>query len=95
MLSPVALDLSDDGTVVGDPPIDAALITYRIKHYHATDGSFSIKGLPPGDYIVGALTDLETGEWNDPALLDQLSKAGVKVTLRDGETTRQDLSIGK
>ena len=61
----------------------------------ATDGSFSIKGLPPGDYIVGALTDLETGEWNDPALLDQLSKAGVKVTLRDGETTRQDLSIGK
>ena len=61
----------------------------------ATDGTFFIKGLPPGDYIVDALTDLETGEWNDPALLDQLSKAGVKVTLRDGETTRQDLSIGK
>ena len=38
----------------------------------ATDGSFSVKGLPPGEYFLAALTDLETGEWNDPALLEQL-----------------------
>jgi len=38
----------------------------------ATDGALSVKGLPPGEYFLAALADLETGEWNDPALLDQL-----------------------
>ncbi len=60
----------------------------------ATDGAFTAKGLPAGDYLLGALTDLEPGEWNDPAFLEQLVKSSVKVTLRDGETTSQDLRIG-
>ena len=59
-----------------------------------TDGAFSAKGLPPGEYFVGALTDLESGEWNDPAFLEQLVGSSAKVTLREGETTRQDLRIG-
>jgi hypothetical protein len=60
----------------------------------ATDGAFSIRGVPPGDYLVAALTDLEAGEWNDPALLDELVPSAVRLTLRDGETTRQDFRIG-
>ena len=60
----------------------------------ATDGAFSVKGLPPGEYFLAALTDLETGEWNDPALLEQLVRSSAKVTLRDGETTTQDFRIG-
>jgi hypothetical protein len=60
-----------------------------------TDGAFSAKGLPPGEYFVGALTDLESGEWNDPAFLEQLVSSSAKVTLREGETTRQDLKIGR
>ena len=60
----------------------------------ATDGAFSVKGLPPGEYFLAALADLETGEWNDPALLDQLVPSSAKVTLRDGETTTQDFRIG-
>ena len=60
----------------------------------ATDGAFSVKGLPPGEYLLAALADLETGEWNDPALLDQLVPSSAKVTLRDGETTTQDFRIG-
>jgi hypothetical protein len=59
-----------------------------------TDGAFTARGLPPGDYLLAALTDLEPGEWNDAAFLDQLAAAAVKVTLREGETTRQDLRIG-
>jgi len=59
-----------------------------------TDGAFSAVGLPPGEYFLGAMTDLESGEWNDPALLEGLVKTSVKVTLREGETTRQDLRIG-
>jgi hypothetical protein len=41
-----------------------------------------------------ALTDLETGEWNDPVLLEQLVGSSAKITLRDGETTMQDFRIG-
>ena len=60
----------------------------------STDGAFSVKGLPPGEYFLAALADLETGEWNDPALLEQLVPSSAKVTLRDGETTTQDFRIG-
>ena len=60
----------------------------------ATDGAFTMKGLPPGEYLLVALLDLETGEWNDPALLEQFSKSAVKVTLRDGETTTQNYRMG-
>ena len=60
----------------------------------STDGAFSVKGLPPGEYFLAALADLETGEWNDPTLLDQLVSSSVRVTLRDGEETKQDFRIG-
>jgi hypothetical protein len=57
-------------------------------------GAFTIRFVPPGDYLLAALTDLDTAETNDPALLEQLAKAAARVTLRDGETTRQDFRIG-
>jgi len=60
----------------------------------STDGAFSVKGLPPGEYFLAALADLETGEWNDPTLLEELVKSSAKVTLRDGEETKQDFRIG-
>ena len=60
----------------------------------ATDGTFSVKGLPAGEYFLAALTDLDAGEWNDPALLEHLVGSAVKVTLRDGETTTQNIRIG-
>jgi hypothetical protein len=59
-----------------------------------TDGAFTADGLPPGEYFLGAMTDLEQSEWNDPALLEGLVKTSVKITLSEGQTTRQDLRIG-
>ena len=61
----------------------------------ATDGTFTIKGLLPGDYFLAALPDLESGEWNDAALLEGLVNASAKVTLREGETTTQDYRMGR
>jgi hypothetical protein len=60
-----------------------------------TDGAFSAAGLPPGEYYVGALLDVEPGEWYDPRFLDALTGASVRVALREGETTRQDLRVGR
>jgi hypothetical protein len=53
-----------------------------------------VKGLPPGEYYLAALADLETGEWNDPLLLQQLIPSSATVTLRDGETTTQAFRVG-
>jgi protocatechuate 3,4-dioxygenase beta subunit len=60
----------------------------------ATDGAFSVKGLPAGEYFLAALIDLEPGEWNDPTLLESAAGSAIKVTLRDGEMTTQALRIG-
>ena len=78
-------------------PADKALWIPGSKRMRAvrpgTDGQFSIAGLPPGDYLLAALTDVEPGEWNDRAFLELLVPAGVKVSLTEGEKKRQDLQI--
>lgn len=59
----------------------------------AADGKYQFPNLPPGDYLITAVTDLEPGEWFDPGLLDLLSRAAIKVTLSEGEKKIQDLRI--
>jgi hypothetical protein len=60
----------------------------------ATDGAFSLTDLPPGDYYVAALTDLDPA-WQTSAFLEPLVAAGaaVKVTIGEGEAVRQDLQL--
>jgi hypothetical protein len=59
----------------------------------ATDGVFSIRGLPAGDYLIAAVTDVEPGQWYDPAFLSQLVPAAVKVTVRAGERVEARLRV--
>jgi len=59
----------------------------------ATDGGFSVRGLPAGEYYIAALTDVEPGEWYDPAFLAQLIATSAKVVVKDGARTVQDLMI--
>jgi hypothetical protein len=59
-----------------------------------SDGRFTAERLPGGDYLIAALTDVQPGEWRDPAFLEQLVPAAIKVILREGEKTVQDIKIG-
>jgi hypothetical protein len=59
----------------------------------ATDGKFSMIGLPPGDYFIAALTDFEPVEMNDATFLAGLVNASIKVTLTEGQRTTQDLKL--
>jgi hypothetical protein len=59
-----------------------------------TDGSYSITGLPPGEYFLAAVTDLDPAQLNDPAFLDAMSAAAIRITLSDGERKRQDVRLG-
>ncbi|MGE5833555.1 MAG: carboxypeptidase regulatory-like domain-containing protein [Acidobacteriota bacterium] len=59
----------------------------------SSDGKFKITGLPPGEYYLGVVTDVEPGEWTDSAFLDQLAAAAIKVTLGEGEKKVQDIKL--
>ena len=59
----------------------------------SSDGSFSVTDLPAGEYLIAALTDIEPDEWQQPAFLETLVPASVKVSIADGQKVRQDLRI--
>ena len=60
----------------------------------ASDGRFAFSDLPAGDYLLAALGDLDPADLDDRAFLEQLTAAGVKVSLGEGQRTTQDLRIG-
>jgi hypothetical protein len=49
--------------------------------------------LPAGDYLIGAVTDVESYQWFEPAFLDQLAATAAKFSLGPGEKKVQNLSI--
>jgi hypothetical protein len=61
----------------------------------ATSGAFEFTDLPPGEYRVAVLTDLDAADLGDPAFLDTLAAAAVTVILGEGERKTQDLRIGR
>jgi len=57
------------------------------------DGSFHVKGLPPGDYVATALDWIEQGRQLVPNVQEQLRKAGKTLILREGQSTTIDLKL--
>jgi hypothetical protein len=60
----------------------------------AADGVFSIRDLPPGEYFLGALVDVDNGDWLRPGFLDSIASVAVKVTIAEGAKTVQDIRVG-
>jgi hypothetical protein len=60
----------------------------------ATSGTFEFTDLPPGEYRLAVLTDLDAPDLGDPAFLDTLAAAAVTVILGEGERKTQNLRIG-
>jgi hypothetical protein len=63
-----------------------------------TDGRFTFGGpgpntLPPGAYLLAAVTDLDRDEQFDLVLLQSLVAVGVPITLQPGQRKTQDLAI--
>jgi hypothetical protein len=58
-----------------------------------TDGTYSIRGLPAGDYRLTAVTDVEPGEWFDPAFLQQVVGQSIAISIQPGEQKTQDLKL--
>ena len=49
-----------------------------------TDGMFEFSDLIPGDYLVAALEYVRTGEWSDPAFLENLRAQATRVRVEEG-----------
>jgi protocatechuate 3,4-dioxygenase beta subunit len=90
----------------GEPAPEQTLIIYpaderlwapqsrRIRSTRpATDGQFTFSGIPPGDYKLVALVDVETGAWFDPTFLQQVDAASTRITVGEGEKKVQNLQI--
>ena len=61
----------------------------------ATDGAFRFPDLPPGDYLLIVLADLDP-EWsNSLETLAEIAASGTKIAVADGETKMQHLRIAK
>ena len=63
-----------------------------------TDGRFALSGqgpttLPPGKYLLAAVTDIDRNEQFDPAFLAAIVPAAVPLTLQAGEKKVQDLIV--
>jgi hypothetical protein len=53
------------------------------------------QSLPPGGYRLVAVTDVEPGQWFDPAFLRGIVGASIAVPLGDGERRTQDLRVAR
>jgi hypothetical protein len=58
----------------------------------ASDGAYSVQ-LLAGEYFIAALTDLEPGDTNNPAFLEQLIPGAIRVAVAEGENKTQDIRI--
>jgi len=95
-------------TASGTPASDVVVIAFaaarelwgpytrRVKAVRpGVDGSFSIQGLPAGDYVLAAVTDADPDDWQSPTFLEQLIPAGVPIKLVGGQPLVQTLRIGR
>ncbi len=86
----------NNATVIAfaDDPDKWSPMTRRVQSAQLDqEGRFRIERLPPGDYLVVAVDELEPGEEFDPELLEQFRRLATRATLRDGETRTLDLTL--
>jgi len=57
------------------------------------DGRFEIRPLAPGSYYVQTLADVDSLQWSNPEVLEQLRETASLVRLVDGETKSLDLLL--
>ena len=58
------------------------------------NGTFTLRGLPPGDYFVGLIGTNDPNEI-DRGVLAEVSKSAPKATIVEGETKRLDLTVAR
>jgi hypothetical protein len=93
----------------GAPAADATIVvfaddparwTFPSRYVRTTrsdkQGAFTLRALPPAEYLVAALGYLEQGEAQDPEFLERLRARATRVRIDDGDRASVDLvQIGR
>lgn len=95
--------LTDDR---GKPVLDATVVvfptnrerwTYLSRYMRTTrpdtNGRFSIRNLPPEDYLIIAVQNLESGQGSDPDFLTRAREEAKPFSLTEGETKTVDIRL--
>ena len=61
----------------------------------ATDGRYTFRNLPPGEYFLAPVFDVEPGQTSDPDYLQQLEATSLRLTIQPGESKVQDMRVGR
>jgi hypothetical protein len=61
----------------------------------ASDGAFALRDMPPGEYFLAALNDLDPNDWQNAEFLDQVVPGALTITIGEGEQKRQDLKLAR
>lgn len=91
----------------GNPDKSAAVVIFPVDRRRWTDhgrfpidtrrtrvgttGTFTVSGLPPGNYFVVALDDAATDEWDDPARLAAYAGVASTIALKEAEVLTLNL----
>jgi hypothetical protein len=57
-------------------------------------GRYFFGDLPPGEYHLAVVTDIDADEWLEPGFLERLLGSSLRVTIGEGEQHHQSLRIG-
>jgi hypothetical protein len=58
-------------------------------------GQFTLRALPPGRYLVIGVDYLETGDEQDPEILETLRRKATTLTIGEGETKTLNLKLAQ
>jgi hypothetical protein len=59
----------------------------------SASGTFAFMALPPGDYLVAAIPDELVNAWQDPKVLESLSRSATRISLAENEKRTVDLKV--
>lgn len=57
------------------------------------DGHYQFRNIPPGDYLIAAVTDFDSGTQYDPEFLKAFAAASMRISLTEGTKKTQDLRV--
>jgi Carboxypeptidase regulatory-like domain len=78
-------------------PVESTLWIPQSRYIMTTrpdqNGTFQIRGLPPGEYFLAAVDPTEAGEWFEPSYLDEHRVGAARLLLGDGDVKTQNVRI--